>query len=110
MGKKMNRQHEVLRVPQGWSGQDRELIMQLERIHDDLYNRLVKAVTGQVFSVLGITPDDDGDVTLTKESITDLGIPGESYEPDVGEIKMFSGATAPDKWKICNGDVISRET
>ena len=104
MGKKMNRQHEVLRVPNGWTEQDKALVMQLERIHDDLYNRLTKAVTGQVFSVLGITPDDDGDVTLTKEAIMDIGI------PDIGTIRMFSGNTAPDMWKICDGSVISRET
>lgn len=104
MGKKMSRQHEVLRVPNGWTEQDKALVMQLERIHDDLYNRLTKAITGQVFSVLGITPDDDGDVTLTKEAIMDIGI------PDIGTIRMFTGNTAPDMWKICDGSVISRET
>lgn len=26
----------------------------------------------------------------------------------VGEIKMFSGSTAPAKWKVCDGSVISR--
>jgi hypothetical protein len=74
MGKRMNRQHEVLRVPNGWTEQDKALIMQLERIHDDLYNRLTKAVTGQVFSVLGIEPDEDGNVALTKDSILGLGL------------------------------------
>jgi len=31
------RQHETLRVPQGWTGQDKGLVIQLERILTDLY-------------------------------------------------------------------------
>lgn len=27
---------------------------------------------------------------------------------NVGEIRQFAGATAPPKWKICNGDLLSR--
>jgi hypothetical protein len=34
------KQHETLRVPAGWKEQDRMLIVQLERIFDDIYNRL----------------------------------------------------------------------
>lgn len=30
-------QHEVLRTPDGWRGQERDFIVQLERIHDDIY-------------------------------------------------------------------------
>ena len=30
-------QHEPLRVPQGWNGESRGLVIQLERIHDDIY-------------------------------------------------------------------------
>ena len=33
------RQHEVLRVPQGWKDQDRALVIQIERILDDLYTK-----------------------------------------------------------------------
>ena len=33
------RQHEHLRVPQGWTGQDKALVIQLERILDDIYKR-----------------------------------------------------------------------
>ena len=33
----MAKQHERLRTPEGWSGQSRALIQQLERIHDDIY-------------------------------------------------------------------------
>ena len=35
--KRMIPQHEVLRTPQGWTGQERDLIVQLERVHDDIY-------------------------------------------------------------------------
>ena len=31
------RQHEALRVPQGWTGQDKALVIQLERILSDLF-------------------------------------------------------------------------
>ena len=31
------RQHEALRVPQGWDGQDKALIIQLERILTEIY-------------------------------------------------------------------------
>ena len=34
------RQHEPLRIPEGWGGQNRALIVQLERILDDIYARL----------------------------------------------------------------------
>lgn len=40
--KRMIPQHEVLRTPQGWTGQERDLIVQLERIHDDIYRRFRK--------------------------------------------------------------------
>ena len=33
----MIRQHEALRVPQGWDGQDKALVIQLERVLTDLY-------------------------------------------------------------------------
>ena len=31
------KQHEAHRVPQGWSGQDKALVIQLERVLTDLY-------------------------------------------------------------------------
>lgn len=36
----MIRQHEAIRVPEGWKPQERALIMQLERIFDDIYKQL----------------------------------------------------------------------
>lgn len=33
-------QHESLRIPADWKAQDRAFAMQIERIFDDIYNRL----------------------------------------------------------------------
>jgi hypothetical protein len=38
--RKMIRQHEPLRVPEGWTGQARALIIQLERIFDRIFSLL----------------------------------------------------------------------
>jgi len=35
--RRKERKHEPLRVPQGWEGQNRALIVQLERVIDDIY-------------------------------------------------------------------------
>ena len=34
-------QHEPLRVPQGWNNEDRGFVIQLERIHDDIYRHFI---------------------------------------------------------------------
>ena len=39
------RQHQPLRVPQGWTGQDRALVIQLENILDEIYALYSKVVT-----------------------------------------------------------------
>ena len=33
----MKRQHEPLRVPEGWRDQERSLVMQIDRIVDEIY-------------------------------------------------------------------------
>ena len=38
MSNKTYRNHQPLRVPQGWTGQDRSLVIQLERLLNELYN------------------------------------------------------------------------
>lgn len=38
----MKRQHEPLRVPDRWHGQDRTLVVQLERMLDEIYRELGK--------------------------------------------------------------------
>jgi hypothetical protein len=42
MDNKAYRQHQSLRVPAGWSGQDRALVIQMERLLDDIYSRISK--------------------------------------------------------------------
>lgn len=37
---KQARQHQPLRVPDGWSGQARELVLELESLFDEVYLRL----------------------------------------------------------------------
>jgi len=62
-------QHEHLRIPNGWKGQEQGLIVQLEHILDDIYNQLMR----RVISVLGVKADDKGNVVLTKDDITAFG-------------------------------------
>jgi len=42
MGKSNIPQHEPLRVPQGWEGQNRAFVIQLERILNDIYKHFRK--------------------------------------------------------------------
>jgi len=37
------RQHEPLRIPERWTGQDRSFVVQLERLLDDIYNHMNNA-------------------------------------------------------------------
>jgi len=34
--------HEPLRIPENWRGQDRQFVIQLERLLDDVYMKLAK--------------------------------------------------------------------
>lgn len=36
----MKKQHEPLRIPERWQGQDRTLVGQIDRILDEIYNML----------------------------------------------------------------------
>lgn len=42
MGRTVIRQHEPLRVPDGWKEQDRTFVIQLERLIDEIYVLLSK--------------------------------------------------------------------
>lgn len=64
---KIIRQHETLRVPQGWKEQDRALVIQMERILDDLYLRLGKiesALTNGVVSAVDFDTESKA-ITVT---------------------------------------------
>lgn len=43
MGMTRSRQHVPLRIPSGWSGESRALVIQLERTLDEIYALLSKA-------------------------------------------------------------------
>lgn len=43
---------------------------------------------------------------MSKGGLNDL----RSGVEKIGEIRIWTSATAPSKWKICNGEIISRET
>jgi len=55
-------QHEPLRVPNGWTGQARALVMQIERVFDDIFRR---------FRATDIPMSRD-DSTTVAEAITDV--------------------------------------
>ena len=54
----MARGHERLRVPEGWQGQARALIQQLERIHDDIYNNL-ETLKKEIETLAAQMPDEE---------------------------------------------------
>ena len=62
MANKLIRQHEPLRVPNNWNGQDRSLVIQLEKILTDLYR-----LTGE-----------------TKDALTQLGVDVNTLEESLG--------------------------
>ena len=96
------RQHEPLRVPQGWLGQDRAFVIQLERVLTDLYRifgildgtavknvgydsttqKLTMTIDGEVSDIVKIaTLDDSGKVPASQ-------LP--SYVDDVEEYADFA--------------------
>lgn len=64
------KQHEPLRVPQGWNGQDRAFVIQLERVLTDLY---------RVFSILDSTAVTDVAYNASTKKLT-LTIDGETSD------------------------------
>ena len=62
------RQHEAIRVPQGWTGQDRALIIQLERILTEMYRLM--GIADSVM-VIGVGFDADSHcITVTIDGET----------------------------------------
>ena len=53
---------------------------------------------------------DSGKVFYAASGLRTVGTGNSSYAPQVGEIRIWTSATPPSKWKICNGNIISRET
>ena len=69
------KQHEALRVPSGWSEQDRALVIQLERILDDLYSKFGRIrlidLANELQALIAQYGDDIG--ALQETSVTNVG-------------------------------------
>ena len=99
------KQHETLRVPQGWVGQDKTLVIQLERILTDLYNLLGTNEGEMVTNVsygdkkLTVTINGQDSTVVTIETIktdleltkTDVGL-GNVENKSVAQIKSSLGS------------------
>ena len=75
------RQHEPLRVPQGWTEQARALVIQIERVFDKIFSLLGKrkekqepkddpTASGTAISFIdSISQDENGEITATKKTV-----------------------------------------
>ena len=76
------KQHESLRVPQGWKDQDKALIGQLERIFDDIYKRFGRLSRDDLGKALNDLLDqyaEDID-TLEETTVTNVGYDGDTQQ------------------------------
>jgi len=62
------RQHQPLRVPQGWVDQERSLVIQLERLFDDIYKRFGRLTRDDLGKALNDLLDQMGTDIDTIES------------------------------------------
>lgn len=69
------KQHEALRVPSGWSEQDRALVIQLERILDNLYSKFGRIrlidLSNELQALIAQYGDDIG--ALQETAVTNVG-------------------------------------
>ena len=82
------RQHEVLRVPQGWTEQDKALVIQLNRIFDDIYKyygRLTINDLGAALRALLQTMQDD--IAQNASDIDDLEEDVSDIEGDISDLQ-----------------------
>lgn len=74
------RQHEILRVPKGWENQDRALVIQLNRVLDDIYAQFnSKAFTAAAASgqtEYDLTGRRDGNVCVLNVRVQTTGESG----------------------------------
>lgn len=76
------RQHEPLRVPQGWTEQARALVIQIERVFDRVFSLLGKkkekqepkddpSASGSTLAFIDtISQDENGEITATKKNVS----------------------------------------
>ena len=105
----MARQHERLRVPEGWQGQARALIQQLERIHDDLYNLLGKGDIPE--AVQEFMDDASSDIEGLETAVEDMGDDVDTLEgnmaaaqDDIDDLETLTQALAASAAIVATGD------
>ena len=90
------RQHEVLRVPQGWKDQDRALVIQIERILDDLYTKFGRIrLTDLADELQEIIRTQGGDIEALQQGLeeTDQAVSGITEEALPSKADKVIGAT-----------------
>lgn len=102
-----HKQHEALRVPNGWSEQDKAFVIQLERILDDLYSKFGRIrlidLANELQTLIKTFGDDIS--SLQEAAVTDVGFNETAIEKtvngvttDVVAIATLKAAMAPFTW------------
>ena len=76
------RQHEALRVPQGWNGQDRAFVIQLERVLTDIYRLFGDSEKAMVTDVS--YDSQNKKLTITVDGVTSDIVSVETIKNDMG--------------------------
>lgn len=103
-------QYEPLITPSHWQGEERQLVVRLTQLFDQLFARKQTAasgsvdVSGLVKSVDNVSPDDRGNVNLNAVKSVDGVLPGESGNLYLNSVKSVNGIF-PDE----NGNVSLEE-
>lgn len=73
MAKGFVKQHEPLRVPERWTGQDRGLVIQLERLFDEVYNKLseIREIQDELSSKVDVSDVANNLTTTAEGSVLD---------------------------------------
>ena len=90
------RQHEALRVPQGWKDQDRALVIQIERILDDLYTKFGRIrLTDLADELQEIIRTQGSDIEALQQGLeeTDQAVSGITEEALPSKADKVIGAT-----------------
>jgi len=74
-------QHEPLRVPSNWSGQEKKLIVQLEEIFDDIYRRFGR------LRIEDLRPDLQKRIVESEEGVSTLEQTVEGFRAEVNDAK-----------------------
>lgn len=110
MGKVTIRQHEPLRVPNGWTEQAKAFVMQVERIFDRLFSLLAgkkdkqepvaspETESTSLAFISTIEQDENGVITATKKKVSianNLTTSSENYVLDARQGKALNDALSP---------------